>query len=124
MSRHWLRLFGVVAVVELIGVGLDWTAVQWLAKPLLAPLLLAYLVGVRRRVDPVAVGLVAATAGDIALLVPGQPAFLVGMGCFLITQLAFGTRWFCIFSSSWSLLHRTTTAARADPRAGREECRG
>ena len=37
---------------------------------------------------------------------------------------ALGPRWFCIFSSSWSLLHRTTTPARADPRAGREECRG
>ncbi|MFC4150140.1 lysoplasmalogenase [Micromonospora mangrovi] len=91
MSRHWWRLFGVVAVVELVGVGFGWTAVQWVAKPLLAPLLLAYLVGVRRRVDPVAVGLVAATAGDVALLVPGRTAFLVGMGCFLVTQLAFGT---------------------------------
>ncbi|MFE9693028.1 lysoplasmalogenase [Micromonospora sp. NPDC005806] len=86
-----MPLFGAVAVVELVGVALDSTAVQWVAKPLLAPLLLAYLWSVQRRVDGVAVGLVFATAGDVALLVPGQAAFLVGMGCFLVTQLGFLT---------------------------------
>ncbi|MEV0429787.1 lysoplasmalogenase [Micromonospora sp. NPDC050495] len=91
MSRHGLRLFGVVALVELIGVATDSTLTQWLAKPLLAPLLLAYLWSVRRRFDGVAVGLVAATAGDVALLVPGRTAFLAGMGCFLLTQLGFLT---------------------------------
>ncbi|MFC0033074.1 lysoplasmalogenase [Micromonospora chaiyaphumensis] len=89
MRRPWLALFGVAALVELVGVALDSTATQWLAKPLLAPLLLAYLWDRRRRIDPVAVGLVAATAGDVALLVPGDVAFLAGMGCFLVTQVAF-----------------------------------
>ncbi|MET8907941.1 lysoplasmalogenase [Micromonospora sp. NPDC004551] len=91
MRRPWLALFGAVALVELVGVALDSTPTQWLAKPLLAPLLLAYLWDRRRRVDPVAVGLVAATAGDVALLVPGDTAFLAGMGCFLVTQVAFLT---------------------------------
>ncbi|NES27455.1 lysoplasmalogenase [Micromonospora terminaliae] len=91
MRRPWLVLFGVAALVELAGVALDSTPAQWLAKPLLAPLLLAYLWDRRRRTDPVAVGLVAATAGDVALLVPGDTAFLAGMGCFLVTQLAFLT---------------------------------
>ncbi|MCW3817442.1 lysoplasmalogenase [Micromonospora sp. DR5-3] len=91
MRRPWLLLFGAVAAIELAGVAVDSTAIQWLTKPLLAPLLLAYLWDRRRRVDPVAVGLVAATAGDVALLVPGQAAFLAGMGCFLVTQLAFLT---------------------------------
>ncbi|MFI6327183.1 lysoplasmalogenase [Micromonospora chersina] len=91
MRRPWLALFGVVTLVELVGVALDSTPTQWLAKPLLAPLLLAYLWERRRRVDPVAVGLVAATAGDVALLVPGPAAFLAGMGCFLVTQIAFLT---------------------------------
>ncbi|WP_241825093.1 lysoplasmalogenase [Micromonospora sp. CB01531] len=86
-----MPLFGAVAAVELVGVALDSTATQWLAKPLLAPLLLAYLWSVRRRIDGVAVGLVFATAGDVALLLEGQPAFLAGMGCFLVTQLAFLT---------------------------------
>ncbi|MGR6319436.1 lysoplasmalogenase [Micromonospora soli] len=91
MRRPWLALFGVAVAVELVGVALDATPVQWLAKPLLAPLLLAYLWSVRRRVDGVAVGLVFATAGDVALLVPRPAAFLVGMGCFLVTQLGFLT---------------------------------
>ncbi|SBT40280.1 lysoplasmalogenase [Micromonospora auratinigra] len=87
MRRALLALFGVAAAVELAGVVTHSTAVQWSAKPLLAPLLLAYLWTVRRRVDGVAVGLAFAAAGDVALLVPGRTAFLVGMGCFLVTQL-------------------------------------
>ncbi|WP_231929369.1 zinc ribbon domain-containing protein [Micromonospora inositola] len=51
MTRPWLRAFGVVAAVELVGVAFDLTALQWLAKPLLAPLLLAYLWAARRRAD-------------------------------------------------------------------------
>ena len=92
MRRSWLLLlFGLVAAVELVGVALDSTVLQWLAKPLLAPALLAYLWARRRRVDAVAVGLVAATAGDVALLLPGDTAFLAGMGFFLVTQIAFIT---------------------------------
>ncbi|MFI7214097.1 lysoplasmalogenase [Micromonospora maritima] len=91
MRRSWLTLFGLIAAVELVGVALDSTVLQWLAKPLLAPVLLAYLWQRRRRVDAVAVGLVAATAGDVALLVPGRAAFLLGMGFFLVAQLAFLT---------------------------------
>ncbi|GAB3086629.1 lysoplasmalogenase [Micromonospora schwarzwaldensis] len=91
MRRSWLALFGLVAAVELVGVALDSTVLQWLAKPLLAPVLLAYLWRRRGRWDAVATGLVAATAGDVALLVPGRAAFLVGMGFFLVAQLAFLT---------------------------------
>jgi uncharacterized membrane protein YhhN len=91
VRRPWLALFGVAALVELVGVALDSAPAQWLAKPLLAPLLLAYLWTARRRLDGVAVGLVSATAGDVALLLSGQAAFLAGMGCFLVTQVAFRT---------------------------------
>ncbi|MFI7025996.1 lysoplasmalogenase [Micromonospora sp. NPDC049900] len=87
-GRAWLGAFLVVAIVELVAVAVDATPVQWLAKPLLAPLLLVWLWWVRGQRGPVAVALVFATAGDIALLVPGEVAFLVGMGCFLGTQLA------------------------------------
>ncbi|MBO4205021.1 lysoplasmalogenase [Micromonospora echinofusca] len=86
-----LVLFAVVAAVELVGVGFDLTLVQWLAKPLLAPLLLLWWWQRRRRMDPVAVGLVFATAGDVALLIDSPVAFLVGMGFFLGTQLSFLT---------------------------------
>ncbi|WFE55532.1 lysoplasmalogenase family protein [Micromonospora sp. WMMD712] len=99
--------FGVVAAVELVGVALDNLVLQWLTKPLLAPLLLLWLLRPgpgrpgagrttddaahtdrRRRFDAFALGLVFATAGDVALLLPGEPAFLVGMGCFLGTQVS------------------------------------
>ncbi|MEV4712872.1 lysoplasmalogenase [Micromonospora sp. NPDC049374] len=87
----WLWAFAVVAAVELVAVATDVPAAQWLAKPLLAPLLLAWLWRVRAANVPIAVGLLLATAGDVALLVPSEIAFLVGMGCFLGTQLAFIT---------------------------------
>lgn len=51
MRRPWLPLFGLVTAVELVGVALASTVTQWLAKPLLAPLLLAYLWPARRRFD-------------------------------------------------------------------------
>ncbi|MBQ0894741.1 lysoplasmalogenase [Micromonospora sp. U56] len=91
MRRLWPGLYAAVVAVELAGVALDVPALQWAAKPLLAPLLLAWLLRVRRRWDLVAAGLVFATAGDVALLLPGTTAFLVGMGCFLGTQLCFLT---------------------------------
>ncbi|WP_239096925.1 lysoplasmalogenase, partial [Micromonospora phaseoli] len=83
-----LWTFVAVACIELVAVATSATAVQWLAKPLLAPLLLAWLWWAHGRTGPVAVGLVFATAGDVALLVPSDTAFLIGMGCFLGTQLA------------------------------------
>ncbi|MDG4797591.1 lysoplasmalogenase [Micromonospora sp. WMMD1082] len=86
-----LWVFAVVVAVELVAVATAATPVQWVAKPLLAPLLLAWLWRVSATAGPVAVGLLFATAGDIALLVPGDTAFLIGMGCFLGTQLAFIT---------------------------------
>jgi uncharacterized membrane protein YhhN len=82
------RLFIAVAAVEIAAVAADWTAVQWMTKPLLGPLLILYL-WQRGRRDAVTVALGFATAGDIALLVPGQVAFLIGMGFFLGAQLCF-----------------------------------
>lgn len=83
-----LRLFLAVAAVEIIAVAADWTAVQWMTKPLLGPLLILYMLARGRR-DLVTVALGFATAGDIALLVPGQVAFLIGMGFFLVAQICF-----------------------------------
>lgn len=87
MRRLWPGLYAAVVAVELAGVAFDVPVLQWAAKPLLAPLLLAWLLRVRRKWDLVATGLVFATAGDVALLLPGTTAFLAGMGCFLGTQL-------------------------------------
>ena len=81
-----LKLFAAAATVEIVAVAADWTVAQWVAKPLLAPLLIAHLLR-RSRADLVVVAFCFATAGDIALLVPGEPAFLTGMVFFLGTQI-------------------------------------
>ncbi|GAB3860290.1 lysoplasmalogenase [Dactylosporangium cerinum] len=61
---------------------------QWIAKPLLAPLLLWYLYR-QAGMSLIGWGLVFAFAGDVALLVPGLVPFLLGMACFLGTQICF-----------------------------------
>lgn len=86
--RPLLAAFFLVACVELAGVALSWHPLQWVAKPLLAPLLLWYLLRTTR-MSLIGWGLVFATAGDVALLVPGTTPFLLGMACFLGTQVCF-----------------------------------
>ncbi|MBB2948454.1 putative membrane protein YhhN [Actinoplanes lutulentus] len=81
-----LVLFVMAATVEIVAVAADLTVLQWIAKPLLAPLLIWSLVQ-GRKPDLVVAALAFATAGDIALLVPGQVAFLTGMLFFLGTQI-------------------------------------
>lgn len=83
-----LWLFAAAAGAELAGVALDWALLQWIAKPLLAPLLLWYLVR-KAGMSLIGWGLVFAFAGDVALLVPGFVPFLLGMACFLGTQVCF-----------------------------------
>jgi uncharacterized membrane protein YhhN len=73
--------------VELIGVATDERVLQWTAKPLIAPLLIWYLLSSHRR-DAVVTALAFATVGDIVLLVPGRTPFLLGMAAFLGTQIA------------------------------------
>ncbi|MFG1604864.1 lysoplasmalogenase [Actinoplanes sp. NPDC049265] len=81
-----LIVFGVVAAAELVADAADLGPLRWITKPLLAPLLAAYLVRAGRR-DPVAGALVFACAGDVALLFAGRTAFLIGILFFLGTQI-------------------------------------
>ncbi|MFI8292285.1 lysoplasmalogenase [Streptomyces sp. NPDC085614] len=83
-----LAAFGLLAVVEITAVALRWPALQWATKPLLAPVLALHLW--RRtggRHTRVLAGLGFATAGDVALLVPGTAAFGIGIAFFLGAQL-------------------------------------
>ncbi|MDA0635290.1 lysoplasmalogenase [Nonomuraea sp. MCN248] len=84
-----LILFAVVAVADLIAVawGIEW--LEWVAKPLLCLVLAAYVLRTAPRQRLLATGLVFATAGDVALLVDGQVAFLVGMTAFLVMQICY-----------------------------------
>lgn len=88
--RVLLIAFGAVAVVELIAVATGTVWLQWAAKPLLAPLLAAYLlVRPTERAWPVVVSLAFACAGDITLQVPGDLAFGIGMALFAGTHVAY-----------------------------------
>ncbi|MFF5231849.1 lysoplasmalogenase [Dactylosporangium sp. NPDC000521] len=117
-----LWLFLAAAAVELTGVALSWEPLQWVAKPLLAPLLLWHL----GRRCLVGWGLVFATAGDVALLVPGTVPFLLGMACFLGTQICFllaflrhgRPRWFVAlgYGVLWAVLNAVLWPSLGDLR--------
>lgn len=66
---------------------------RWITKPALMLLLLGYLLGRVRPLGAVprllAASLALACAADIALLVPGEAAFLTGMGLFGLMQLGY-----------------------------------
>ncbi|MFJ3647024.1 lysoplasmalogenase family protein [Streptomyces murinus] len=101
-------VFAVLCVVELIGVATGRHAVEWVAKPLLAPLLAAHLwrlTGTRHAY--VLTGLLLAAAGDIALLIPGTPAFGTGLALFLGAQLC----WITAFLRAGALGHLRTRPA-------------
>ncbi|MFC9469064.1 lysoplasmalogenase family protein [Streptomyces coelicoflavus] len=82
--------FGTVAALDLLAVTLDLTLLEWLTKPLLAPVLLVYLwraTGTRHRL--VMAGLALAAAGDVLLMLEGPVTFVVGTACFLGMQTCY-----------------------------------
>ncbi|MBT2476969.1 lysoplasmalogenase [Streptomyces sp. ISL-94] len=80
-ARALLGGFAAAAAVDLGSLLADWHLGHVLAKPLLMPLLVAYVItrgGPRLLVAALLFG----WGGDLALLFDAQPAFLVGMGSF------------------------------------------
>jgi uncharacterized membrane protein YhhN len=93
-SRIALLAFVIVAGANLVAVGTGGGLPELATKPLLMPLLVAYLwLGARERGQRVdrwlLTALVFATGGDIALLGTGTAWFVTGMGLFLCTQLSY-----------------------------------
>lgn len=85
-----LVAYAGLVLLNLLGVGLHQEPLEWLTKPLLAPVLALYLWRLTRRGHPlVPAALAFATAGDVALLLPGAGAFAVGTACFLGTQVCY-----------------------------------
>ncbi|MFG3105560.1 lysoplasmalogenase family protein [Streptomyces tendae] len=85
-----VALLAVLGAGNLLALTLDLPVLEWLTKPLLAPLLAAHLwraTGTRHRL--VLAGLGLATAGDTALLMDGPAAFVAGLACFLGTQICY-----------------------------------
>ncbi|MGW5283076.1 lysoplasmalogenase family protein [Streptomyces collinus] len=80
--------FAALAALDIAGVAAGPPALEWAAKPLLAPVLAVHLwrmTGTRHA--PVLAGLGLATAEDVALMLPGRAAFAAGLGFFLGAQL-------------------------------------
>jgi uncharacterized membrane protein YhhN len=89
--RGILLAYLLVAAVNLVGAATGSTVLELVSKPLLVPLLIAWVVAVRRSAEPrlLVVGLVLAWLGDLALMADGTVAFLVGLGFFLAMQVAY-----------------------------------
>lgn len=80
--------FAALAVLDIAGVAAGLPPLEWVAKPLLAPVLAVHLwrlTGTRH--GPVLAGLGFAAAGDVALMLPGRVAFAAGIAFFLGTQV-------------------------------------
>lgn len=112
-TRAVVVAFAVIAAGNLIAVVTGDKILEWLTKPLVTLLLIAHLAatGALRRPTGrlVTVALAAACVADVALLIPGDLAFLVGMAFFLIMQLLYlRTFWYWDAARSMS---RVTTAA-------------
>ncbi|MFF0122760.1 lysoplasmalogenase [Micromonospora arida] len=93
-SRTILVAFLVVTAANLLANATDGRVAEVLTKPLLMPLLAAYLwrVSAERAARPdrlVLVGLAFSTGGDVFLLGDGTGWFIAGMACFLGTHLCY-----------------------------------
>ncbi|MGW6307643.1 lysoplasmalogenase [Streptomyces niveus] len=83
-----LAAFALAALVELVSVAVDARTGQLLAKPLLMPLLAAY-VAARRGPRLLVAALLLGWGGDVFLLSSADGAFLAGMGCFAAGHLCY-----------------------------------
>ena len=87
-----LGLYVVVAVANALSTALDSSTIHNLTTALLVPLLFAWLLGSSVRPLPaptrlLAIGLVFAWLGDVALLGSGDARFITGIAMFLVMQV-------------------------------------
>ncbi|MFB6953080.1 lysoplasmalogenase [Streptomyces niveus] len=83
-----LAAFALAALAELVSVAVDARTGQLLAKPLLMPLLAAY-VAARGGPRLLVAALLLGWGGDVVLLSSADGAFLAGMGCFAAGHLCY-----------------------------------
>jgi uncharacterized membrane protein YhhN len=92
-ARFWLWAFAIAIAADLAAITFEADPFRWATKPALTFLLLCHLVistppGLRPA-RLLGLGLLFACAADIALLLDGTPAFLVGMGLFGLMQITY-----------------------------------
>jgi uncharacterized membrane protein YhhN len=90
-GRGVIVAFLVVWVVHVVANGVGADLVSDLTKPMLVPLLLAWVLVATDRRPPrwLATGLAFAFLGDVLLQLPGTLWFLAGMGAFLVMQVCY-----------------------------------
>lgn len=88
LTKPLLAAFALAAVGELVCVAAGSRTGQLVAKPLLMPLLAAY-VAARGGPRPLVAALLLGWGGDVFLLSSSDGAFLAGMGCFAAGHLCY-----------------------------------
>jgi uncharacterized membrane protein YhhN len=92
-ARFWLWAFAIATAADLAAITFEADPFRWATKPALTVLLLCHLVIATppglRPARLLGLGLLFACAADIALLLDGTPAFLVGMGLFGLMQITY-----------------------------------
>jgi len=93
-DRRVLIAYLVVGAANVLGNAADLPMLMNVTKPLLVPLLLAWLLVARRGrlTTPLrwlAVGLVFAWLGDLLLMLDGDLEFMAGIGAFLVMQVCY-----------------------------------
>ncbi|MFJ3923486.1 lysoplasmalogenase [Streptomyces sp. NPDC090022] len=87
-GRVLLLAFGVAAAVDLVSLLAGWDPGHLVAKPLLMPLLVGYVL-TRRAPRLLVAALLFGWGGDVALLFDAEAAFLVGMGSFALGHVCY-----------------------------------
>lgn len=93
-ARSFLSAYVLVGVIHVVGVVSSNSDAATLTKPLLMPLLLAWLVAEGRRLwcrtyTMLAVGISFAWVGDLLLMADSDLAFMLGVAAFGVTQLLY-----------------------------------
>src|SRR5829696_3583997 len=86
-----LPLFALLAVANVVASATSNTALDWLTKPLLMPLLALWVWRKRPAEKGIIAALLFSAAGDIALIPEGELWFIAGMALFLCAHLCYIT---------------------------------
>ncbi len=88
LGRAALAAFAAATAVDLGSLLADWHLGHVLAKPLLMPLLVVYVI-TRGAPRLLVAALLFGWGGDLALLFDAEPAFLIGMGSFAVGHVCY-----------------------------------
>lgn len=90
MKKIWLFLFVLVSITELVSVTIGFPKVHTITKPLILPMLIAYLMAATELRNRYFFGaMVFCWAGDVLLMFSGEKFFIFGLVAFLTGHLLY-----------------------------------